>query len=141
MWTTAGYLHRTTNGLKPASIFSKGTPRLGEEDEYQHSKPDDEPEFYLYVSYLSSVKPFPQGAYSAGVGKGVVGVGGAEVAPPPPWEGRAIATHKLRLVEFSAFMEQQRDPETVSIVICLSLKRYFLNFLLECHGIYFPGWN
>ena len=35
-------------------------------------------------------------------------------APPPPWEGRAIATHKLRLVEFSAFLEQQRDPDTVS---------------------------
>lgn len=34
-------------------------------------------------------------------------------APPPPWEGRAIATHKLRLVEFSAFLEQQRDPDTV----------------------------
>jgi hypothetical protein len=39
-------------------------------------------------------------------------------APPPPWEGRAIATHKLRLVEFSAFLEQQRDPDTV---ICLSI--------------------
>lgn len=31
----------------------------------------------------------------------------------PPWEGRAIATHKLRLVELSAFMEQQRDRENV----------------------------
>uniref|UniRef100_T1JFC0 TEA domain-containing protein n=1 Tax=Strigamia maritima TaxID=126957 RepID=T1JFC0_STRMM len=29
-----------------------------------------------------------------------------------PWEGRAIATHKLRLVEFSAFLEQQRDADT-----------------------------
>ncbi|XP_077293557.1 TEA domain transcription factor 1 homolog scalloped isoform X2 [Arctopsyche grandis] len=63
------------------------------------------------------VKPFPQGPYTAAVGKGVGSVasalGGTEVAPQPPWEGRAIATHKLRLVEFSAFMEQQRgDPET-----------------------------
>ena len=33
-------------------------------------------------------------------------------APPPPWEGKAIATQKLRLVEFSAFLEQQRDPDT-----------------------------
>ncbi|KAG8225024.1 hypothetical protein J437_LFUL000001 [Ladona fulva] len=39
---------------------------------------------------------------------------GSQAQPPPPWEGRAIATHKLRLVEFSAFMEQQRDPDTVS---------------------------
>ncbi|XP_026462544.1 transcriptional enhancer factor TEF-1 [Ctenocephalides felis] len=43
----------------------------------------------------------------------VAGAGGG--APPPsvpPWEGRAIATHRLRLVEFSAFMEQQRDTDT-----------------------------
>ena len=32
----------------------------------------------------------------------------------PPWEGRSIATHKLRLIEFSAFVEAQRDPDTVS---------------------------
>ena len=29
----------------------------------------------------------------------------------PAWQGRSIATQKLRLVEFSAFVEQQRDPE------------------------------
>lgn len=37
-----------------------------------------------------------------------------DLLPPsgaPPWEGRAIATHKLRQVEFSAFLEHQRDPE------------------------------
>jgi hypothetical protein len=31
-----------------------------------------------------------------------------------PWEGRAIATHKFRLVEFSAYLEL-RAEETVSI--------------------------
>ncbi|XP_039294693.1 transcriptional enhancer factor TEF-1 isoform X3 [Nilaparvata lugens] len=68
------------------------------------------------------VKPFsgaaaykPSTAVSGGpVGGGVSGgeLGGAP--PPPPWEGRAIATHKLRLVEFSAFMEQQhtQEPDT-----------------------------
>nr|XP_014344261.1 PREDICTED: transcriptional enhancer factor TEF-4 [Latimeria chalumnae] len=30
----------------------------------------------------------------------------------PAWQGRSIGTTKLRLVEFSAFMEQQRDPDT-----------------------------
>lgn len=30
----------------------------------------------------------------------------------PPWEGRSIATHKLRLVEFSGFVEVQRDADT-----------------------------
>uniref|UniRef100_A0A4W3K1J9 TEA domain-containing protein n=1 Tax=Callorhinchus milii TaxID=7868 RepID=A0A4W3K1J9_CALMI len=30
----------------------------------------------------------------------------------PAWQGRCIGTPKIRLVEFSAFMEQQRDPES-----------------------------
>ena len=30
------------------------------------------------------------------------------------WEGRSIAGPKLRLCDFSAFLEQQRDAETVS---------------------------
>lgn len=63
------------------------------------------------------VKPFAQPPYTTG--KPATAVGGAELTPGGlqtpatlPWEGRAIATHKLRLVEFSAFMEQQRDPDT-----------------------------
>ncbi|KAK3712322.1 hypothetical protein RRG08_002653, partial [Elysia crispata] len=31
---------------------------------------------------------------------------------PPPWQGRSIAGPKLRLVEFTAFLEQQRDPDS-----------------------------
>lgn len=30
----------------------------------------------------------------------------------PPWHGRSIAGPKLRLVEFSAFLEQPRDPDS-----------------------------
>ncbi|XP_062326851.1 transcriptional enhancer factor TEF-1 isoform X1 [Osmerus eperlanus] len=30
----------------------------------------------------------------------------------PAWQGRSIGTSKLRLVEFSAFLEQQRDPDS-----------------------------
>lgn len=37
----------------------------------------------------------------------------------PAWQGRSIGTTKLRLVEFSAFLEQQRDPESVSVVLTL----------------------
>lgn len=33
---------------------------------------------------------------------------------PPAWQGRSIAGPKLRLVEFTAFLEQTRDPDTVS---------------------------
>uniref|UniRef100_A0A8C9V3U4 TEA domain transcription factor 4 n=1 Tax=Scleropages formosus TaxID=113540 RepID=A0A8C9V3U4_SCLFO len=30
----------------------------------------------------------------------------------PPWQGRSIASSKLRMLEFSAFLEYQQDPET-----------------------------
>ncbi|XP_046712760.1 transcriptional enhancer factor TEF-1 isoform X5 [Silurus meridionalis] len=30
----------------------------------------------------------------------------------PAWQGRSIGTSKLRLVEFSAFLEQQREPDS-----------------------------
>ncbi|XP_060878849.1 transcriptional enhancer factor TEF-1 isoform X3 [Metopolophium dirhodum] len=61
------------------------------------------------------VKPFAQG-YPSGGSTGLKPPSTAvssEIQPPsvPPWDGRAIATHKLRLVEFSAFMEHQREPE------------------------------
>ncbi len=32
----------------------------------------------------------------------------------PPWQGRSIASSKLRMLEFSSFLEQPQDPETVS---------------------------
>lgn len=65
----------------------------------------------FYFGY--SVKPFQQTPYP---GKPATAVSSGEVGPlqpppPPPWDGRAIATHKLRLVEFSAFMEQHRDTD------------------------------
>uniref|UniRef100_A0A6Q2WRX7 TEA domain-containing protein n=1 Tax=Esox lucius TaxID=8010 RepID=A0A6Q2WRX7_ESOLU len=33
----------------------------------------------------------------------------------PAWQGRSIGTSKLRLVEFSAFLEQQRDPDSADL--------------------------
>ncbi|BES91455.1 Transcriptional enhancer factor [Nesidiocoris tenuis] len=60
------------------------------------------------------VKPFSStSTYPTGKPVGSVpgSAGELGVPAPPPWEGRAIATHKLRLVEFSAFMEQQREPD------------------------------
>ncbi|KAM4617250.1 transcriptional enhancer factor TEF-1 isoform 1-T1 [Discoglossus pictus] len=35
----------------------------------------------------------------------------APASSVPAWQGRSIGTTKLRLVEFSAFLEQQRDPD------------------------------
>ena len=50
-----------------------------------------------------------------------IGLSGFEPASAPApsvpaWQGRSIGTTKLRLVEFSAFLEQQRDPDSVSVL-------------------------
>ncbi|XP_077493329.1 TEA domain transcription factor 1 homolog scalloped isoform X9 [Amblyomma americanum] len=69
------------------------------------------------------VKPFATQPYALQSPKAPPGSGGAgvDLLPPPhggmtpSWEGRSIATHKLRLVEFSAFMELQQDADTVMV--------------------------
>ncbi|XP_033240920.1 protein scalloped isoform X10 [Drosophila pseudoobscura] len=69
-------------------------------------QPSTSQDFYDY-----SIKPFAQPPYPAG--KPSTAVSGEIEAGIPsaqlPWEGRAIATHKFRLLEFTAFMEIQRD--------------------------------
>lgn len=47
------------------------------------------------------------------------------LAPPPAptatavpvWQDRTIASSKLRMLEYSAFMEVQRDPDNVSEIL------------------------
>jgi transcriptional enhancer factor len=64
----------------------------------------------LQPSTSQDVKPFAQTAsYLTGKSSTTV----SAVEPQHPWEGRAIATHKFRLVEFSAYLEL-RVEETVS---------------------------
>ncbi|XP_076311087.1 transcriptional enhancer factor TEF-1-like isoform X2 [Tachypleus tridentatus] len=62
------------------------------------------------------VKPFTAQPYGIAakptISTGVVGVDMLTPSTLSTWEGRSIATHKLRLVEFSAFMEQQRDQDS-----------------------------
>ncbi|XP_064489013.1 transcriptional enhancer factor TEF-1-like isoform X1 [Ornithodoros turicata] len=62
------------------------------------------------------VKPFAAQPYSLQTPKAPPSGAAVDLLPhsaiPPSWEGRSIATHKLRLVEFSAFMEQQQDADT-----------------------------
>ena len=52
---------------------------------------------------------------------------GLDIKPPtsmsnevqPAWQNRSIAGPKIRLVEFSAFLEQQRDADSVCTMITL----------------------
>ena len=51
------------------------------------------------------MKPFPPGAFS------LSSPPKSSTPPPTPapaWLGRSIATHKLRLLEYSAFVDEQR---------------------------------
>ncbi|RUS84021.1 hypothetical protein EGW08_008199 [Elysia chlorotica] len=58
--------------------------------------------------YCFSVKPFaPSYGFDSKLPSSISG----DMAPPP-WQGRSIAGPKLRLVEFTAFLEQQRDPDS-----------------------------
>jgi len=56
------------------------------------------------------VKPFGQSPFGLGDGKPPMGLQTSAVAPvTPAWQGRAIATQRLRLLEFSAYVEQRHD--------------------------------
>uniref|UniRef100_A0A8C4TBY8 TEA domain transcription factor 1 n=1 Tax=Erpetoichthys calabaricus TaxID=27687 RepID=A0A8C4TBY8_ERPCA len=71
--------------------------------------------FYLFIFFTSTVcflviKPFAQQTYP--VQPEVTTSLSAPAPSVPAWQGRSIGTTKLRLVEFSAFLEQQRDPDS-----------------------------
>ncbi|XP_041929906.1 transcriptional enhancer factor TEF-1-like isoform X3 [Alosa sapidissima] len=61
------------------------------------------------------IKPFAQQAYPIQPAvTTAISSYEAATAPPsaPAWQGRSIGTTKLRLIEFSAFLEHQRDPDS-----------------------------
>uniref|UniRef100_A0A3Q4ABA5 TEA domain-containing protein n=1 Tax=Mola mola TaxID=94237 RepID=A0A3Q4ABA5_MOLML len=63
------------------------------------------------------VLPFSQQSYamqaSVLLSAGYESTAGLSMSPgAPPWQGRSIASSKLRMLEFSAFLEQPQDPET-----------------------------
>ncbi|KAM9799031.1 TEA domain family member 3 b isoform 10-T10 [Syngnathus typhle] len=69
------------------------------------------------------IKPFAQSPYPSLSGPVPQSIPSYEpLAPPPPptatavpvWQDRTIASSKLRMLEYSAFMEVQRDPDTYS---------------------------
>ncbi|XP_060796950.1 transcriptional enhancer factor TEF-1 isoform X2 [Neoarius graeffei] len=62
------------------------------------------------------IKPFAQQAYpiQPAVTTAISSYESTAAPAPtvPAWQGRSIGTSKLRLVEFSAFLEQQREPDS-----------------------------
>ncbi|CAI5686915.1 TEA domain family member 3 b isoform X3 [Oreochromis niloticus] len=69
------------------------------------------------------IKPFAQPPYSSLPGSVNQPIPNYEPLAPPPapaatavpvWQDRTIASSKLRLLEYSAFMEVQRDPDNYS---------------------------
>uniref|UniRef100_A0AAQ4Q7X6 TEA domain-containing protein n=1 Tax=Gasterosteus aculeatus aculeatus TaxID=481459 RepID=A0AAQ4Q7X6_GASAC len=69
------------------------------------------------LSRLSSIKPFSQQSYAMQASgptpiTGYESTAGLSMSPgAPSWLGRSIASSKLRMLEFSAFLEQPQDPE------------------------------
>ncbi|XP_051803874.1 TEA domain family member 3 b isoform X1 [Acanthochromis polyacanthus] len=70
-----------------------------------------------------AIKPFAQPPYPSLSGPVPQSIPSYEpLAPPPPptatavpvWQDRTIASSKLRMLEYSAFMEVQRDPDNYS---------------------------
>lgn len=70
-----------------------------------------------------AIKPFAQPPYSSLPGSVNQPIPNYEPLAPPPapaatavpvWQDRTIASSKLRLLEYSAFMEVQRDPDNYS---------------------------
>ncbi|XP_018058595.1 PREDICTED: transcriptional enhancer factor TEF-1-like [Atta colombica] len=113
---------QTMSSMSSAQIVSAGSaihnkmPLMGGTLALHASTPVSYPgaQFWqpgLQPGTSQDVKPFPQPAYTGKPATAVSSGDLVQAQPAPPWEGRAIATHKLRLVEFSAYMEQQREQE------------------------------
>ncbi|XP_070686606.1 transcriptional enhancer factor TEF-1a [Pempheris klunzingeri] len=91
-------------------------------------------------SATEDIKPFSQQAYSVQTA-GTTTISGYE--PPtaaqthrePAWQGRSIGTTKLRLVEFSSFLETQRDQEPHLFVNISQNSPSYSDPMLECVDI------
>uniref|UniRef100_A0A3Q1HY85 TEA domain-containing protein n=1 Tax=Anabas testudineus TaxID=64144 RepID=A0A3Q1HY85_ANATE len=88
-------------------------------------------------------KPFSQQAYSVQTA-GTTTVSGyeapaaAQTHREPAWQGRSIGTTKLRLVEFSSFLETQRDQEAYNKHLFVHISQSNPSYsdpLLECVDI------
>uniref|UniRef100_A0A672SW39 Transcriptional enhancer factor TEF-1-like n=1 Tax=Sinocyclocheilus grahami TaxID=75366 RepID=A0A672SW39_SINGR len=78
----------------------------------------DAPDHFKTISVhlKDNVKPFAQQNYPIQTATAIAGSSTPLAAAGPAWHGRSISTSKLRLVEFSSFLEHQRDPDSVNSV-------------------------
>ncbi|XP_040588488.1 transcriptional enhancer factor TEF-5 [Mesocricetus auratus] len=90
-----------------SSRFWSGPPLLGQQPgPSQDIKPFAQPAYPIQpplpptLNSYESLAPLPPAAASS--------------ASAPAWQDRTIASSRLRLLEYSAFMEVQRDPDTYS---------------------------
>uniref|UniRef100_A0A8C2GIH0 TEA domain transcription factor 4 n=1 Tax=Cyprinus carpio TaxID=7962 RepID=A0A8C2GIH0_CYPCA len=69
----------------------------------------------INMSFPNSIKPFSQQNFIMQA-TGPPSIAGYESASglSVSWQGRSIASSRLRMLEFSAFLEQPQDPETVN---------------------------
>ncbi|XP_021103739.1 transcriptional enhancer factor TEF-3 isoform X7 [Heterocephalus glaber] len=68
------------------------------------------------VGTSNDVKPFSQQTYTVQPPLLLPGPASLPSAPlAPPWQGRSVASSKLWMLEFSAFLEQQQDPATADL--------------------------
>ncbi|XP_031636560.1 protein scalloped isoform X2 [Contarinia nasturtii] len=90
----------------------------------------------LQPSTSQDIKPFSQQPYG---GKPATAISGEIDAGHPSaqasWEGRAIATSKFRLLEFSAFMEVQREDVYRHLFVHINGKTSYSDPLLESVNI------
>uniref|UniRef100_A0A673IGN7 Transcriptional enhancer factor TEF-1 n=1 Tax=Sinocyclocheilus rhinocerous TaxID=307959 RepID=A0A673IGN7_9TELE len=62
-----------------------------------------------------NLKPFKGQNYPIQTATAIAGSPTPLAAAGPAWHGRSISTSKLRLVEFSSFLEHQRDPDSADL--------------------------
>uniref|UniRef100_A0A3Q2R1A8 TEA domain family member 1a n=1 Tax=Fundulus heteroclitus TaxID=8078 RepID=A0A3Q2R1A8_FUNHE len=92
---------------------------------------------------MDGIKPFSQQAYPVQTA-GTTTIAAYEPAAAaqthrePAWQGRSIGTTKLRLVEFSSFLETQRDQEAYNKHLFVHISQNSPSYsdpLLECVDI------
>ncbi|ROL51617.1 Transcriptional enhancer factor TEF-1 [Anabarilius grahami] len=67
-----------------------------------------------WLTLIRCIKPFSQQNYPIQTATAIAAYESPTplTAAMPVWHGRSIGTSKLRLVEFSSFLEHQRDPDS-----------------------------